>query len=173
MGNGRAGGLTPWLGGAALAAVALLAFLWWDPTAPSSAKDTPTRTPASERKPVTRATRITTPPSPAGTARITGRVLGNRGPAVGVRVSASRVEPGVTLSERPCPSPSGQDDARAPVLKSDACSFDFERMQGESLEARDGEAPVFAEAATDAEGRFVLEGLPRAHTPCAPSSGET
>ncbi|MFP2898022.1 collagen binding domain-containing protein [Corallococcus sp. 4LFB] len=33
-------------------------------------------------------------------------------------------------------------------------------MQGEAAEARDGEAPVFAEATTDAEGRFALDGLP-------------
>ncbi|MHA7628649.1 carboxypeptidase regulatory-like domain-containing protein [Corallococcus sp. M7] len=103
---------------------------------------------------------MTTAPRPAGTARITGRVLGTSGPAAGVRVSASRVESGVTLSERPCPSPTGQDDARAPAFKSDACSFDAERMQWESVETRDGEALVFAEAATDAEGHFVLEGLP-------------
>ncbi|MBZ4335214.1 carboxypeptidase-like regulatory domain-containing protein [Corallococcus sp. AS-1-12] len=115
------------------------------------------------RKPVARPARVTTPPSPAGTARITGHVLGTHGPAAGVRVSASRVEPGVTLSERPCPSTTGQDDARAPLLKSDACSFDAERMQWESVEVRDGEAPVFAEATTDAEGHFALEGLPEGH----------
>ncbi|RKH84083.1 carboxypeptidase regulatory-like domain-containing protein [Corallococcus sp. AB045] len=160
MGNGGPGGLKPWLGGAALAVVALLAFLLWNTEAPSSAKDSPVTTVSSATKPAARATRVTTPPSPAGTARITGRVLGPHGPAAGVRVSASRVEPGVTLSERSCPNPSGQDDARAPALKSGACSFDSERMQWESVEARDGEAPVFAEAATDAEGRFVLEGLP-------------
>ncbi|MBN8469210.1 carboxypeptidase regulatory-like domain-containing protein [Corallococcus exiguus] len=145
----------------ALAVIALLAFLLWNTEAPSSTKDTPPVTPVSSaRKPVARPARMTTPPSPAGTARITGRVLGTHGPASGVRVSASRVEAGVTLSERPCPSPTGQDDARAPPLKSGACSFDFERMQWESVELRDGEALVFAEAATDAEGRFVLEGLP-------------
>ncbi|WP_223643079.1 carboxypeptidase-like regulatory domain-containing protein [Corallococcus sp. EGB] len=142
--------------------VALLAFLLWNTEAPSSTKDTPAPT-ASALKPVARATRVTTPPRPAGTARITGHVLGPSGPTAGVRVSASRVEPGVTLSERPCPSPTDQDDARAPLLKSGACSFDFERMQGESIEARDGEALVFAEATTDAEGRFVLEGLPEGH----------
>nr|WP_128795275.1 carboxypeptidase-like regulatory domain-containing protein [Corallococcus coralloides] len=129
----------------------------------SSAKDPPVTTVPSSRTPVARPARMTTPPSPAGTARITGRVLGASGPAEGVRVSASRVEPGVALSERPCPNPSGQDDARAPALKSGACSFDAERMQWESVEVRDGEAPVFAEAATDAEGRFVLEGLPEGH----------
>ncbi|NNC04443.1 carboxypeptidase regulatory-like domain-containing protein [Corallococcus exiguus] len=160
MGNGRPGGLKPWLGGAALAVVALLAFLLWNTQAPSSAKDSPVTTASSAQKPVARPTRVTTPPRPAGTARITGRVLGSHGPAAGVRVSASRVEPGVTLSERSCPNPSGQDDARAPVLKSGACSFDSERMQWESVEARDGEALVFAEAATDTEGRFVLAGLP-------------
>ncbi|AFE04121.1 hypothetical protein COCOR_01518 [Corallococcus coralloides DSM 2259] len=160
MGNGGPGGLKPWLGGIALAAVALLAFLLWNTEAPSSVKDSSVPPVSSATKPAARATRVTTPPSPAGTARITGRVLGTSGPAAGVRVSASRVEPGVTLSERPCPNPSGQDDARAPALKSGTCSFDSERMQWESVEARDGEAPVFAEAATDAEGRFVLEGLP-------------
>ncbi|NOJ96482.1 carboxypeptidase regulatory-like domain-containing protein [Corallococcus coralloides] len=163
MGNGRPGGLKPWLGAVALAVVALLAFLLWNTEPPASAKGSPVPPESSTRKPVTRPTRVTTPPSPAGTARITGRVLGASGPAEGVRVSASRVEPGVTLSERPCPNPSGQDDARAPALKSGACSFDAERMQWESVEARDGEAPVFAEAATDAEGRFVLEGLPEGH----------
>ncbi|MBN9687710.1 MULTISPECIES: carboxypeptidase-like regulatory domain-containing protein [unclassified Corallococcus] len=155
MGNGAPGGLKPWLGGGALVLIALLAFLSRNTEAPSSAKDTPVPTAASAQKPAVRATRMTTAPRPAGTARITGRVLGTSGPAAGVRVSASRVEPGVTLSERPCPSPTGQAD-----LKSGACSFDAERMQWESVEARDGEAPVFAEAATDAEGRFVLEGLP-------------
>lgn len=163
MGNARPGGLKPWLGGIALAVVVLLAFLLWNPVASSSAKDSPVTTVPSTRTPVARPARMTTPPSPAGTARIAGRVLGASGPAEGVRVSASRVEPGVTLSERPCPNPSGQDDARAPALKSGACSFDAERMQWESVEVRDGEAPVFAEATTDAEGHFTLEGLPEGH----------
>lgn len=154
MGNARHGGWKPWLGGIALAVAALFAFLLWNTQAPSAPKDS-SPSAASALKPVARATRVTTPPRPAGTARITGRVLGTSGPAVGVRVSASRVEPGVTLSERPCPAPTGEH-----TLKSGMCSFDFERMQWESVEARDGEAPVFAEATTDAEGRFVLEGLP-------------
>lgn len=144
----------------ALAVAALLAFLLWNTEAPSSRKDALAPTAASALHPVARATRVTTTPRPAGTARISGHVLGTSGPAAGVRVSASRVEPGVTLSERPCPSPTGQDDARAPLFKSDACSFDSERMQGEAVEARDGEALVFAEATTDAEGHFILEGLP-------------
>ncbi|RKG97857.1 carboxypeptidase regulatory-like domain-containing protein [Corallococcus carmarthensis] len=160
MGNARHGGWKPWLGGGALAVLALLAFLLWNTQAPSSGKDAAPSTGAASARTVARASRVTTPPRPSGTARIAGHVLGTHGPAAGVRVSASRVEPGVTLSERPCPSPTGQDDARAPVLKSDACTFDSERMQGEAVEARDGEALVFAEAATDAEGRFVLEGLP-------------
>ncbi|NOK10450.1 carboxypeptidase-like regulatory domain-containing protein [Corallococcus exercitus] len=157
MGNAKRGGLKPWLGGGALAVVA---FLLWNTQAPLSVKDAPPPTPASTVKLKLRVSRLTTPPHPVGTARIAGRVLGTHGAAEGVRVSASRVEPGLTLSERPCPSPSGQDDARAPRLKSGACSFESERMQGEAVEARDGEAPVFAEATTDAEGRFVLDGLP-------------
>ncbi|RKG77244.1 carboxypeptidase regulatory-like domain-containing protein [Corallococcus exercitus] len=160
MGNARRRGLKPWLGGGALA-VALLAFLLWHTQPASSAKDAPPARPASTVEPKPRVSRLTTSPHPVGTARIAGHVLGTSGAAVGVRVSASRVEPGLTLSERPCPSPSGQDDARAPALKSGACAFESERMQGEAVEARDGEAPVFAEATTDAEGRFVLDGLPQ------------
>ncbi|MBN8228697.1 carboxypeptidase regulatory-like domain-containing protein [Corallococcus macrosporus] len=160
MGNARRGGLKPWLGGGALAVVALLAFLLWNARPASSATDAPSPASASTVTPKPRVSQLTTPPRPVGTARITGRVLGTHGAAVGVRVSASRVEPGLTLSERPCPSPSGPQDAQAPLLKTGRCSFDSEHMLGEAVEARDGEAPVFAEAATDAEGRFVLDGLP-------------
>ncbi|GMU01036.1 hypothetical protein KH5H1_51560 [Corallococcus caeni] len=160
MGTARRGGLKPWLGAGALAVAGLLALLMWTPWPASSAKDAPPPTSAAAVTPKPRVSQLTTPPRPVGTARIAGRVLGTHGAAAGVRVSASRVEPGVTLSERPCPSPSGQDDARAPLLKTGRCGFDFERMQGEAVEARDGEAPVFAEATTDAEGRFALDGLP-------------
>ncbi|CAM3889723.1 carboxypeptidase-like regulatory domain-containing protein [Corallococcus soli] len=101
---------------------------------------------------------ITTAPQPAGSSRITGRVRDARGQVAGARVSASRPEPWRTLSELPCPTTvEGQEEL--PVGLRD-CGIEYRRMLLELVGARLGEAPVFAEVTTDAEGRFVLEGLP-------------
>jgi protocatechuate 3,4-dioxygenase beta subunit len=87
-------------------------------------------------------------------------VLDDRGPVAGVRVSASRPEAGQTLSELPCPPDEGvirADDAPRllPVCVDESTSLILE-LTG----AREGEAPVYAEAVTAGDGTFVLEGLP-------------
>ncbi|WP_158625107.1 carboxypeptidase-like regulatory domain-containing protein [Corallococcus terminator] len=98
-------------------------------------------------------------PAPTGSLRITGEVRDARGPVPGVRVTASRVD-AETLSERPCPealreAPSS--DAR----RLTACAgAELEQEVARLVEAREGEAPVFAETVSAQDGTFALEGLP-------------
>jgi len=103
---------------------------------------------------------VPTPP-PSGVLRIQGVVLDDQGPVAGVRVSASRPEAGQTLSELPCPPPDEDvvpsDDA--PWLLP-ACVDESTSLILELTGAREGEAPVYAEAVTGGDGTFVLEGLP-------------
>jgi hypothetical protein len=158
MGNVRPGGWRKrWPGAVALAAGMLLAVLYGatdDTASGTGASSTPA---SASRKQGARVPRLTTQPRPAGTARITGRVRDDQGPAANVRVSASRADPWSTMSERPCDSAGGD---KGLTLKSGGCPFEFERTQLEAVSAREGEALVFAETLTDAEGRFTLEGLP-------------
>ncbi|RKG86142.1 MSCRAMM family protein [Corallococcus terminator] len=148
-----------WVTVGVLAVVALLAVVFWGSgtsrSAPASTPSTPT---SASRMPTPRRPVLTTAPQPAGSSRITGRVRDARGQVAGARVSASRTEPWRTLSELPCPTiVEGQE--KLPVGLRD-CGIEYRRMLLELVGARLGEAPVFAEATTDAEGRFVLEGLP-------------
>ncbi|WP_309894535.1 carboxypeptidase regulatory-like domain-containing protein [Archangium sp.] len=99
-------------------------------------------------------------PPPSGGLRIQGVVLDDQGPVAGVRVSASRPEAGQTLSELPCPPDEDfalSDDA--PRLLP-ACVDESTSLILELTGAREGEAPVYAEAVTGGDGTFVLEGLP-------------
>ncbi|WP_147446732.1 carboxypeptidase-like regulatory domain-containing protein [Corallococcus sp. CA047B] len=148
-----------WVTVGVLAVVALLAGVFWGSGASRSTPAPPSSTPPSASKmPGPRRPVITTAPQPAGSSRITGRVRDARGQVAGARVSASRPEPWRTLSELPCPTTvEGQE--KLPVGLRD-CGIEYRRMLLELVGARLGEAPVFAEATTDAEGRFVLEGLP-------------
>jgi len=77
----------------------------------------------------------------------------------GVRVTATLPEPGQTLSELPCAQVLRRhtDGSHA---KFPACFFDEEDTTLELLLARQGEAPVYAEALTTEDGRFTLDNLP-------------
>ncbi|MFP2927990.1 carboxypeptidase regulatory-like domain-containing protein [Pyxidicoccus sp. 3LG] len=110
----------------------------------------------------------TSPPTPAATAglSIRGTVVDALGhPVVGARISASWPRPDETLSELPCPrdaAPSTQaaldEPSRAPTLPE--CLFGAGDLIMQLLLAREGEAPVHAEAVSAEDGTFVLEGLP-------------
>lgn len=105
--------------------------------------------------------RAPTPP-PSGPLRIRGVVRTDEGPVAGVHVSATRATPEETLSELPCPKPleaSKQDPSRRDARLPD-CMGEAEGLVLEWVSARHGEAPVYAEATTAADGSFVLEGLP-------------
>ncbi|RKI04722.1 hypothetical protein D7Y04_07415 [Corallococcus sp. AB038B] len=154
MGNGRPGGWKPWLGGAALAVVALLAFLLWRSQDASSPKGSAPSPNASAASLVARTTRVTTAPGSTGTARIKGRVQGTHGPAAGVRVFASRTEPEVTLSERSCPP-----SAESPRGLMQCWNEAFDELV-DQVDKREGEAPTIAETTSAEDGTFVLDGLP-------------
>ena len=98
-------------------------------------------------------------PPPSGALRIQGVVLDDRGPVAGVRVSASRPEAGQTLSELPCPPDVGPFPSDEPKSLPD-CVEVATSLILELTGAREGEAPVYAEAVTAGDGTFVLEGLP-------------
>jgi len=100
-------------------------------------------------------------PPPSGDLHIRGLVRDEQGPAAGVRVSATRPMPGETLSELPCP----EDEERRTVQsrrnkRLPDCMGQADAQILESVGARFGEAPVYAETVTAADGSFVLQGLP-------------
>ncbi|NRD52245.1 carboxypeptidase-like regulatory domain-containing protein [Corallococcus exiguus] len=101
-------------------------------------------------------------PVPEGSLRITGVVREGALPVAGARVSASRVDPAETLSERPCPA-HGLLTPDAGFLSPARLMDCWPQAQARLLEqvsAREGEAPVLAETTTAEDGTFVLEGLP-------------
>ncbi|MBN8469209.1 carboxypeptidase regulatory-like domain-containing protein [Corallococcus exiguus] len=162
--------MKPWLGGAALAVVALLVFLLWRSQDASSPKGSAPSLDASAASLVARPTRLTTAPGSTGTARITGRVLGTHGPAGGVRVSASRAEPEVTLSERACPPSDDASDAAPRRLMQ--CSDEAFDELVDQVDKREGEAPTVAETTSAEDGTFILEGLPDGTVTLQASSGQ-
>lgn len=124
---------------------------------PSGAEQRPARVTRESRQ---RAHSAPTPP-PSGDLAIRGIVRDEQGPAAGVRVSATRPMPGETLSELPCPEDAGR---RGVVVRRTQRLPDCMGQVGaqilESVGARFGEAPVYAETVTAADGSFVLQGLP-------------
>ncbi|MCY1043826.1 hypothetical protein OV208_21075 [Corallococcus sp. bb12-1] len=96
-------------------------------------------------------------PVPGAGLRIAGLVRDARGPVAGVNVSASRVEPEETLSERSCPPSYESTKARARLT--DCWTEAYEELV-EQVGARQGEARIFAETTTEEDGTFVLDGLP-------------
>ncbi|WP_367616431.1 carboxypeptidase regulatory-like domain-containing protein [Corallococcus exercitus] len=94
-----------------------------------------------------------------GSLRIIGVVLDARGPVAGVQVSASRVDAD-TLSERPCPETQPDHPRRRRETRLADCFEEMESEYARLVEAREGEAPVFAQTMTADDGSFVLEGLP-------------
>ncbi|RKH84086.1 carboxypeptidase regulatory-like domain-containing protein [Corallococcus sp. AB045] len=96
-----------------------------------------------------------------GSARITGVVRDARGPVAGARVSASRVDAD-SLSQRACPSepPSRERSCAGKTWLTKCCfherGFELARL----VEAREGDAPVFAQTVTADDGTFILDGLP-------------
>ncbi|MGE6761143.1 carboxypeptidase regulatory-like domain-containing protein [Corallococcus interemptor] len=96
------------------------------------------------------------PSAPLGSLRISGVVRDARGPVAGVELSATRVDAG-SLSQRPCPEPLTSRPLETPVER---CFLDLADSNARLVEARAGEAPLFARTVTAADGSFVLEGLP-------------
>jgi protocatechuate 3,4-dioxygenase beta subunit len=96
-------------------------------------------------------------PRPAGSLRIRGRVANSSGPAAGVRVTATRPEPGHPLSELTCSQVLGRP---VPDDSLEHCWTEASWLKLELLQARQGEAFVYAEATTAEDGTFTLEDLP-------------
>ncbi|AFE04122.1 hypothetical protein COCOR_01519 [Corallococcus coralloides DSM 2259] len=105
-----------------------------------------------------------------GSARITGVVRDARGPVPGVRVSASRVEPEVTLSERSCP-PSEDASGEHPRRLMQCWDEAFDELV-DQVDKREGEAPTVAETTSAEDGTFVLDGLPDGMVTLHATSGQ-
>ena len=149
-----------WLTLGALAVAALLTFfLWGSRTSRPTKATAPTKSGAHVASVTTRAM-----PVPDGSLRITGLARNAQGPVAGVRVSASRVEPEETLSERSCPPSEDEAEAEAagapPSWLFKGCWTQAYTELLEAVSAREGEARILAETTTDADGTFVLDGLP-------------
>ena len=96
-------------------------------------------------------------PLPDGHLRIRGVVLGDSAPLAGVRVVATRPQPGQTLSELSCGEVLQQPEWLGKLPK---CMTEAASEVVEFVLAREGEAPVFAETSTEEDGTFTLDGLP-------------
>jgi len=118
--------------------------------------------PTHRRAPAPRKSKGLVLPAPApraeGSLRIQGIVHGDHGPLAGVRITATRSEAHQTLSELTC-------EEVLPHRRGDRhgfadCFFTEPFTTLELLLSRQGEAPLYAETVTDAEGRFTLDQLP-------------
>ncbi|MCY1043825.1 carboxypeptidase-like regulatory domain-containing protein [Corallococcus sp. bb12-1] len=96
-------------------------------------------------------------PVPGASLRIVGLVRDARGPVAGVSVSASRVEMEETLSERSCPP--SYESPKVQARLTDCWNAANEELL-EQVSARQGEARILAEATTEEDGTFMLDGLP-------------
>ncbi|WP_255637569.1 carboxypeptidase regulatory-like domain-containing protein [Hyalangium versicolor] len=100
-------------------------------------------------------------PLPSGTLHIRGTVRDERGPVAGVRISATRPMPGETLSELTCPEDVSKDGS--PIRNARKLPECMQESRGFILElvgAREGEAPLYGETVSAADGSFELERLP-------------
>ncbi|QSQ21282.1 carboxypeptidase regulatory-like domain-containing protein [Pyxidicoccus parkwayensis] len=122
------------------------------------------RTASTTRAP--RASNVNATPRPNAGLRIRGTVVDMHGaPAAGVQVSASQPEPGQSLSELPCPeelAASLGDASRLPHRDFTLfdCALKIPELVEELVGAREGEALIYAETTTGADGTFLLEALP-------------
>ena len=91
---------------------------------------------------------------------IRGLVKLGQAPVAGVRVSATRPMPGETLSELPCPAREGAPASGARERRFSECMDELDEQVLELVQGRYGQAPVYAETVTGADGSFSLEGLP-------------
>jgi protocatechuate 3,4-dioxygenase beta subunit len=96
-------------------------------------------------------------PRPDGHLRIRGVLLGDGGPLAGVHVSATRSQPGQTLSELSCGEVLHRTGWRQKLPK---CMNEAASAVVEFVLGREGEAPVYAETSTEEDGTFTLDGLP-------------
>ncbi|RKH08896.1 carboxypeptidase regulatory-like domain-containing protein [Corallococcus sp. CA053C] len=144
------------LGALAVAAL-LLVVLWGSRTSRPTKATATAKSGAHVARFTTRAM-----PVPDGSLRITGVVRDASGPLAGVHVSASRVEPEETLSERSCPPSEDRTEAPGgpPARLIKGCWTQAYTELLEAVSAREGEARILAETTTDTDGTFVLDGLP-------------
>jgi protocatechuate 3,4-dioxygenase beta subunit len=145
-----------WLGlGAGLVTLAGVAWLVLDrtPETPGPVTETPSSNDSRTAALFQRLLQVSPPvPSEQGTLAIRGTVLGPRGPGAGVRVLASTIVEGETLSTLPC------EGSTEETLLECARGPQAEELQQLVAERR-GEAPVRARAVTAADGSFTLSGL--------------
>ncbi|MCP3136907.1 carboxypeptidase-like regulatory domain-containing protein [Pyxidicoccus xibeiensis] len=99
---------------------------------------------------------------PSAGLRIRGTVMDERlgTPVAGARVSATWPVPGQTLSEQHCVEEVLRPDRFHPDKRLSECLERLHDVLLKRVAAREGEAPLYAEATTATDGTFVLEGLP-------------
>lgn len=152
-----------------LVVLGALALLAWGLLRGGRGTGTSVTTQAAHATTTARASRASTATAPQRASaglRIRGTVVDTHDtPVAGVRVSASWPEPGQTLSELPCPEGllETYEDPRDPSTRGQTlgqCMGHVTDLVLELVGAREGEAPVYAEATTGADGTFLLEALP-------------
>ncbi|MFY1826578.1 carboxypeptidase regulatory-like domain-containing protein [Myxococcus fulvus] len=155
-----------WFVGGSILVIGVLVLLVWQPW--SGEPSAPPRAPTGQARAAHDALPRTSAPLPPSSAGLTlrGTVVDTMGkPVAGARVSASWPEDGETLSATPCPKELlSRHDALSPEPWAPRTLVDCmpasESILVSLLLARQGEAPVHAEALSSEDGSFILEGLP-------------